>query len=178
MNLLEQEYNSRCVGPSDINEHLPVLYEYASRCTDVVEMGVYNGNSTSAFLYANVKLRSYDVLATDGATRLFEIAKEMGKDVEYFTGPEIGNTLTISIDEVDMLFIDTEHTTAQLTKELELHGNKAKKYIAFHDTAGPFGAALNPAIDLFLQTNPHWFKVVERTNNNGLTILERKIAVK
>lgn len=155
MNMLKQEYETRCIGPSDINEHLPFLYEYASRCKDVVEMGVREGNSTAAFLYADVVLRSYDILQTDGAARLFSIAKEMGKDVEYIAGPDVGNTLAITIDEVDMLFIDTEHTTAQLTKELELHGNKAKKYLAFHDTAGPFGAALNPAIDAFIETNPH-----------------------
>ena len=68
----------------------------------------------------------------------------------------------------------------QLKKELELHGNKAKKYLAFHDTV-TFGTrgessghkGLMPAIEGFLQDNPQWAIKHHYKNNNGLLVLER-----
>jgi len=37
-------------APSDINEHLPALREYASKCGTVAELGVRTKVSTYAFL--------------------------------------------------------------------------------------------------------------------------------
>ena len=55
-------YDSCCAAKTDINEHLPTLYEYAKRCQFITEMGVRDGQSTSAFLYANpLRLISYDL---------------------------------------------------------------------------------------------------------------------
>lgn len=78
-------------------------------------------------------------------------------------------------------FIDTLHTYDQLKQELRLHGNKAKKFIAFHDTH-TFGIngedqkdkkGLLPAIIEFMIDNPHWNFKIHKTNNNGMTVLER-----
>ena len=91
------------------------------------------------------------------------------------------DTLKIEIDETDLLFIDTKHTYGQLAKELELHGNRAKKYIIFHDTVtfgnvdmgSSRGRGLMPAIHEFIEKNPHW-KIIEHfDNNNGLTVVGR-----
>jgi len=82
-----------------------------------------------------------------------------------------------------MIFIDTLHTYEQLKQELKLHGNKAQKYIAFHDTH-TFGLrgeidndnkGLLSAIIEFMMENPHWKFYKYKTNNNGLTILKREI---
>jgi hypothetical protein len=62
-----------------------------------------------------------------------------------------------------------------------LHGNKAKKYLAFHDTytfglTGEVGndrKGLMTAIIEFMIQNPHWKFKTHKTNNNGFTILER-----
>jgi hypothetical protein len=79
------------------------------------------------------------------------------------------------------LFIDTLHTYNQLKQELTLHGNKAQKYIAFHDTY-TFGLrgednvdkkGLMTAIIEFMTENPHWKFKIHKTNNNGFTVLER-----
>lgn len=178
---LEEIYNSKCQTHSDINEHLPTLKRYAEECDHVTEMGVRWVVSTYAFMMGRPKtLISIDIdpVEKHGINRedLVNLAKTDNVDFQFV----VGDTTKIEIDETDFLFIDTWHVYQQLKTELTLHGNKAKKYIGFHDTTifetiGEGGLpGLWPAIQEFLDENPHW-EVHERfTNNNGLTILKRK----
>lgn len=186
---------------SDIYMHLPVLYEYAKECEHVTEMGARGGNSTRAFLYANPKkFVSYDYQyetpephlekEVNALIDIFEKAKGLGVNCEY-VGADV---LTIEIEETDLLFIDTWHCYAQLKKELELHADKVRKYIAFHDTFTyglrgegypemdvnhPNRDSLNgnggirKAIDEFLEQNSNWNIVYETEENNGLIVIER-----
>jgi len=161
--------------PSDINEHLETLYNVAMRCESITEFGVRTGISTTAFLCTGKKLTAYDIDKNHEVALLFDVRKNDGFPVEYI----IENTLNIVIEDTDFLFIDTEHTYSQLKLELKLHGNKAKKYIGFHDTQtfGVIGAdgglGLLPAIIEFLIENTEWRFYLHKTNNNGLTIIER-----
>ena len=45
-------YNVLCNTPSDINEHMPTLYQFACTCSHITEMGVREVVSTWAFLNA------------------------------------------------------------------------------------------------------------------------------
>ena len=189
---MEEFYLNLCNTPSDINEHLPVLRHYSSKCKHITEMGVRGVVSTFAFAVANpLVLRSIDLYHPsnwNGEEKLNYIEKYCEKnniDFKFI----LANTLEVEIEDTDFLFIDTLHTYEQLKTELNLHGNKAKKYIGFHDTtlfayqdennsytnklmSGPI-KGLWPAIEEFIIKNPHW-KIEERkTNNNGLTILKR-----
>lgn len=186
--LIQKEYQTELETKSDINEHLHDLYSLACDCTHVTEMGSRFGASTKAFLKAPVSLRAYDLDIHKPLMDLFKIARTVGKDVEYLKG----NTLEILIDPTDMIFIDTWHSQQQLRDELKLHGNAARKYLAFHDThtygvrdeqkdwaANPNRKAmanqgLLPAIIDFLIMNPQWQFKMHKSNNNGLTVLERK----
>lgn len=186
--LIQKEYQTELQTKSDINEHLHDLYSLACDCTHVTEMGSRFGASTKAFLKAPVSLRAYDLDIHKPLMDLFKIARTVGKDVEYLKG----NTLEILIDPTDMIFIDTWHSQQQLRDELKLHGNAARKYLAFHDThtygvrdeqkdwaANPNRKAmanqgLLPAIIDFLIMNPQWQFKMHKSNNNGLTVLERK----
>lgn len=173
---LQNQYNEACALNSNINQHLPKLKFYADQCETICEMGVSDGQSTRAFLNSSASLRSYDLYKNPNVEQLFQFAKTLNKDVEYIQA----NTLEIEIPEVDLLFIDTWHVYKQLAAELTLHGNKAKKYIAFHDThtfgctgENPDELGLLPAIIEFLIKNPHWKFDYHATNNNGLTVLKR-----
>jgi hypothetical protein len=183
--ILEQTYNDLCSRGSDINEHLPVLRQYANECDHITEMGVRWIESTFALLIANPEtLISIDLNhPTDysqGVSRwetLNKCVEEVDTDFTFIQD----NTNTMDIEETDFLFIDTWHVYDCLKVELERHGNKARKYLGFHDTtsfevngetAGHKG--IWPAIQEFLDDNPHWKIKERRTNNNGLTILERK----
>ena len=184
---IEGEYSRVKNTFSDINEHIELLYTLGMECDKICEMGVRDGASTRAFLNTNASLRSYDIELNEEVKMLFQRAKAVGKDVTY----EKANVLNIEIDECDLLFIDTWHSGSQLKRELNIHGDKAKKYLVFHDThtygcrdekqnwrdfadkrpvAGE--GLIKPIVDFVIE-NPHWKFKEFRTNNNGLTVLER-----
>ena len=179
MTALERLYEQNCMTVSDINEHLPTLARYAGECEHVTEMGVRWIVSTYALLMGKPqRMISYDINLCN-----WQPIAEMVQEDTNFTFVR-ANTLDLQIEETDLLFIDTLHNYNQLKRELELHGNKAKKYLMFHDTTSYewIGESYTrsskekgiwPAIEEFLDQNLHW-KIKERfTNNNGLTILVR-----
>jgi tetratricopeptide (TPR) repeat protein len=178
--MIEKEFAAAATTPSDIHEHLPVLYELAKECKHITEMGVRTGVSTRAFLRVDARLISYDIEEDQNVVNLINTARKVGKDATFIEA----DVLKIDIEETDLLFIDTWHTYEQLKQELSLHGNKSRKYLAFHDT-NTFGLkneggeaystsqGLLPAIIEFLMDNPHWRFKKFLTNNNGLTVLER-----
>jgi hypothetical protein len=185
---LQAEYEKEKNTKSDIDEHLYDLHKLASECLHVTEFGSRFGASTKAFLAAPVSLRAYDLSIHAPLMDLFKMARKVGKDVEYTRG----NTLEILIEPTDMIFIDTWHSQKQLREELKIHGNFARKYLAFHDThtygvrdeqtdwaANPNRKALPnqgllPAIIDFVIANPQWSFKMHKSNNNGLTVLERR----
>lgn len=177
-----------CVGhPSDINEHLPLLREFASKCEHVTEIGMRGARgSTVAFLAAQPKeFISWDInpyaIISQAVADLVPLAHRT------FFQPRVGDSLKIHIEETDLLFIDSLHTARQLRDELLRHGldnsrvSKVRKYIAFHDTVtfgekGEDGSepGLRAAIRWFQkeQAFPLWRLVVDARNNNGLAILQ------
>jgi len=188
MSPLEAIYLQKCNHPSDINEHLPTLKKYAEECEHITEMGVRWVVSTFAFMMGNPKtLISYDYDDTPNIGVVYELSEMAGINFRF----EKADTRNLTIEETDFLFIDTLHHYDQLKIELELHGNKARKYIGFHDTTAfefdgeiytndpnaanrEEGKGLWKAIEEFLESNPHWELHERFTNNNGLTILKRK----
>lgn len=164
---IEHRYRELCAEVSDINEHLPILREYADRCNHVTELGVRGCVSLFAFLSS----KASKVVAVD-------IGNVWTPDVEKLQFI-CADDLTIELEETDLLFIDTLHNYNHCIQELRLHGNKVRKYIAFHDT-GIFGKdgddggkGLNFAIREYFDGNPAWRKAYETEKNNGLTIYER-----
>lgn len=175
MNLTEI-YQDVVSTPSDINQHIPILYEYAKRCNHVTEFGVRDGISTMAFLYANPeRLISYDLVRDTEVAMAFKEVRELGKNYDYV----IANVLEIEIEETDLLFIDTYHSEIQLDKELNLHSHKVGHYIIFHDveTYGWIGedggCGILRKILEFLTNHQEWKSVYYTRINNGLLILKR-----
>lgn len=175
MNILKYEYQKVCDIPSDINEHLFFLYTFAKTCNSVTEFGVRSGASTRAFLYANVKLRSYDLFIDSELDLLFNFAIMHGQNVKYIQA----DTRSLVIEPCDLLFIDTLHTYQQLKKELELHVDMVNRYIVFHDiqsygTIGEdHGLGILPAILEFLRDHSNWKVKDIFTNNNGILVIEK-----
>jgi hypothetical protein len=173
---LEYEYQLVCRGPSDINEHLPVLREYAAKCKHVTELGTRFGNSTIAFMAARPeKFVTYDVCPNDKLEYLDLVAQQAGINYECkIVNPQ-------EIEETDLLFIDTDHHVEQCSKELALHADKVRKYLIFHDVVSfwekgqghEVGGGLRYAIEPFMETHLEWKQVYRAENNNGLLILER-----
>lgn len=186
---IQEKYLEKCRKRSDINELLPTLNEYANKCNHITEMGTRYFVSTYAFLNSNADVISYDI---ESQPSNFDECKILcAKENKNFTYI-IEDVLKIEIEETDFLFIDTWHEYGQLKKELELHADKARKYIGFHDTttyahvgetqywdvkaSGGFSETdkgLWDAIEEFLKDNPQWIIDVKLEHNNGLTILKR-----
>lgn len=166
-------------GPhsDDIIEHLPTLTTLASQCDHVTEMGFRVGTSFAAILKGKPKKAiSYDIAIADGVKHAWSQLKTEDTDFQIIEA----DTREIEIEETDMLFIDTLHTYDQLKTELELHGDKARKYLVFHDTVtfgqkGEDGKSpgLLRAIEQFILKDCNWLVSAHHKNNNGLMILER-----
>lgn len=177
---IDQKYQEKCNTHSDINEHLPVLFELASECKTVTEFGVRDVVSSYAFAKASPKkLTCIDIYRSKNIDTFLQECIKENIDAEFIQQ----STLDIDIAEVDLLFIDTLHTYKQLAAELALHANKAQKYIVLHDTI-TFGhrdeietdestKGLVPALAEFLQQNTNWKELKTYVNNNGLTVLYR-----
>ena len=192
MEKIEEKFLLNKNTTSDINEHLDVLHEYSLKCNHITEMGIRWGSSTWAFLMSNPKkLIGYDITKTEEISEIINICSEYNMNFTFFKE----DVLKITIEETDLLFIDTLHTYNQLINELNLHSSKVKNYIILHDTVS-FGhhdeiiyghasdlikeqkvnkQGLVNAIQDFLNSElgKSWKIEKEFKNNNGLTILKK-----
>jgi hypothetical protein len=191
-----------CRRPSDINEHLPTLFNYARECESVIELGVRGCVSSWAFLYgllnnnkANKKILLND-LTECNVNELVNVARSLNVHVNYVWIDD----LKLEVDGMyDLTFIDTWHIYGQLKRELDKFSKITKKYIIMHDTeidgiqgetirnnwdavkqsqetgftVEEINSGLQKAIDEFLESNKDWRIKEVYKNNNGLTILER-----
>lgn len=202
MDVIQARYMYLCKSSSDINEHLPTLYKYATECESILETGVrgcisswalvnglmHNGKSSRQIL-----LNDITPCPIDG---LLSVTKNLDIHVKY----EWINNLNLNLTEsVDLTFIDTWHVYAQLKRELAKFAPLTKKYIIMHDTTvdeiygetirvgwnpeqqsresgfpvNEITRGLWPAVEDFLAANPDWILKERFTNNNGLTVLAR-----
>jgi hypothetical protein len=201
---LRNKYESLCKEKSDINEHLPTLYNLAKDCESIIELGVRGVVSSYALTYglvnnnSNIKKILLNDIQKCDINELLIHTKKLNIDVSY----QWINDLDLEIkDNYDMTFIDTWHVYAQLKRELNKFSQFTNKYIIMHDTEvdGILGETirnkwnardqskntgfnideinkgLKPAIDEFLTNNKSWKLKQKFTNNNGLTILEKII---
>ena len=172
----EKEYQKACAKDTDMCEHLPWISEITSRCKHATEFGVGYAQSTRGFLRQDIEMHSYDINVYPETDAYFKAAIAGGRNVTL----HVQSTLKANIDPTDVLLVDSYHSYDQVVQELALHSHKVKKYIFFHDTTlfgdrgqgGEKGVWL--AIDEFLSTHPEWQLVERKTNNNGMTLIERK----
>ena len=156
----------------DICEHFSTIIKYGRQCDHITEFGVRWIVSTWGWLYSKPKkLICYDIENPsnwgEDITDVYDTSKKIDVDFSFFQE----NTLNVEIEETDLLFIDTEHTYEQLSSELKLHGNKSKKFLAFHDTTL---YPLRKAIEEFIKENEHWLIIEDHQNNNRFMILKRQ----
>lgn len=178
---LESLMRQRCLQPSDINEHLPLLWDYAFSCAVICEFGVRAGNSTIAFLAG---------LEAGGSRKLPGVLHSWDIEPPQFERPalspwvvwdfRIGDTAHLKdFPECDLLFIDTAHTHVHVTAELQ-YQDRVRRWIVFHDTVlyGDVGMDGKPGVrhaaQDFLAKNDRWQAIEDHHNCNGLLVLEKR----
>ena len=184
--MIKNKYKQHCETASDINELLPYLKQYADKCNSICELGVRTVVSTYAFLNSTAKIvYGYDIETQPEVEECKQLCKKENKNWTFIEA----DVLQIELPIVDFIFIDTFHTAAQCIKELELHADKATKYIGFHDTTTywEMGESSYPAvehtgmnsthglryaIEPFLKAHPEWIIDLKLEFNNGLLILK------
>jgi hypothetical protein len=203
---MEKKYNSLCISPSDINEHLPVLYKYAKECESVIECGVRGCVSSWALVFGLLnnnkeikKILLNDKMECD-IDELLNETKTLPIEISYQWKNDLDLELT---SNYDMVFIDTWHVYGHLKRELAKFGPITNKYILMHDTTideidgetircgwdankqseetgytvDEIRSGLDKAIINFLETNTDWELAEKLTNNNGLTVLIKKFKI-
>jgi hypothetical protein len=175
---LAAAYQRACEAASDINEHLPTLYRYASVCRHVTEFGTRGGVSTLALLRAMPeRLVAYDLCRSPAVEDLEKLALLQG--IHFSFRQE--DTRRADIEPTDLLFIDTYHTRAHLEQELAAAGQSVRRYLVFHDTetygeqGEDGGEGLWPAITAFVRRQADWVLLQHSPQNNGLTVFGRGV---
>jgi hypothetical protein len=193
-------YEFSCTEPTDINEHVPKLRALAKQCSSAAELGVSGFASTWGILQglAESPLENKSYLGVD-LNRPRQNWVELAECISQSIGVQYNflekNELELEIDPVDLLFIDSIHTYAHLTYELETFSPKVRKYIAMHDTSEPFTFSdcssyrgdrseyplfINRekrgtwvAVWDFLSKHPEWRLIERHFNSHGFSILKR-----
>lgn len=159
------EYRARCLADSDIKMHMPRLRREAQG--NILELGVRYGNSTSALLagvnYKGGHLYSVDMNDCSHAVspnERWSFIQADSLDYEKIHSQIQG--------EIDILFIDTNHTYERTRDELNLWGNITKEQIFLHDTDS-FGGVRKAMLEYCEKRNLMFWLI---PGSNGLGIIK------
>lgn len=149
------------------------------------------------FLRGQAKLVQVDPVSHPNIFAFGRECKAEGLDVVFHNQSD----LECPMEPTDLLFIDTWHIYGQLKRELERWHSSVATYIVLHDTTVDewYGETIRcrwnaedqsrasgipveeirkglwPAVEEFLVEHPEWKLRERRTNNNGLTVLQRNV---
>jgi hypothetical protein len=199
---VETAYDVACKEASDINEHLPTLYQLGLQCSHITEF-VYGHNVHSSWAFARCLLRREHTLFVSVRNKdnknIRQVQKVCRKEGIKHRSMLFSNSLEVPLFPTDLLFIDTWHVYGQIKRELKTWAPMVSKYIVLHDTAidDQLGETMRTwsyipyllwstgytieelirgltyGIQQFLDQNPEWRLFKRFQNNNGLTILKR-----
>lgn len=153
------------------------INKYIGSCDSYMELGTHQGGTASAALLNKPsKVILVDIDLSKYRKFLEPIATKFSADNNiYFTTIESDSTSLRTINQVDMLLIDSLHKPQHMEKELAVHGINTRKYIIAHDTSivnGRQNDCLFTCLSNYASANG--WKVIERgTTNVGYTVLGR-----
>lgn len=166
--------------PSDFHEHVAFIRDIATGCESVTELSKWG----KPFLIAAAAGKPKKLISVSpGKKAEWPGIAHVAKGHTEFVGV-IGDSLTVEIEETDLLFCDTDHTADRVYGELTKHAPKVRKRIAIHtttvygETGDNGGPGVLPAIRRFVREHPEWTVWKRFNNNNGLMVLSRDPADK
>ena len=159
----------RISAKTDISEHLTTLYMLAveHQCKKILELGTRTGESTLALCAAarvtGGRVHSIDIEPCYEAVNRIDSA-ELDSYWRFIQQDDMKADWT---EQVDMLFIDTDHTYSHTLAELQKYEPLTAKLVVMHDVVHdpPVKFA---AMEYFAGKN---CRIYEYLNNNGLLVV-------
>ena len=142
MKYVAEKYSELCKTPSDINEHLPILYNHAKKCESVFETGVRGAISSWALIYgllSNKDISAPRIFMNDiyecDLTEILEKTKKLDIKISY----KWCNNLTLDFDKEKQsdVRIESQGIIFIMNKESEQLAKGAK--IDYLDTLNESG---------------------------------------
>jgi hypothetical protein len=168
--------------PRDLDQHMKTLRDLAMKVDRITEFTARR-ESTVAFAAGlsqkGAALTSYQ---SENDTVLAKLNGLLPSD-KSVTVHRCDNSDSIAtIEETDLLFLDTEHTYDKLSEELRKFGPSTKRFIVCHDTAefGESGTDGRPAFGLmtairdYCKDHREWSVIRHDMHQYGLTVLGRQ----
>lgn len=165
---IEEKYQELLKIPSDVNQNFPLIRKSVEKGDRVVELGVRNCVSTWALLAGEpAALISVDVAnpPQENLQEVKDAAKEAGIVFRFIQE----DSLILSIETMDVLFLDTLHLYSHLMKELWRYSGGVKKRIIFHDWKIP---EVRSCVQDFLYCTD-WELEEVSWGSNGLAVVKR-----
>jgi glycosyltransferase involved in cell wall biosynthesis/predicted Zn-dependent protease len=165
-------YEAACAAPSEVRQHLPALYELASCCRHVTELGGA-GPATKALLFAQPD--QLDCYGPGKGPEVYRLQALAGRTMFHFHKTEVAQA---EVGETDLLLLHAGPDDAELSELLLRRAGRVRQYLVLlHHTprsrqAIPEGEReLPPGVQGLLAGGT--FRLGERyADNPGLTVLE------
>jgi hypothetical protein len=170
---LQQLFDQAVSTGSDLNVHLPKLFDLAKECPRILEIATRN-QSTVAFLHAKPQNLASLNSAKGNDPVLDALESRAGESTLAIAKADC---MAYEPEEVDLLFIDEGHTADRVYAQLDRFGTKTTRYIVLHDTvvfgeSGENGGpGILPAVRRWLKEHPEWSVIYHTREQHGLTVL-------
>ena len=158
--------------------YLFTLATLARDCEHLTEFGIHGGESTIAFLHGlsnkNAHLRSYH---PERIPLIEQLAQHtLNTDWRYHWAEP---TSLESIEETDLLLLNTRPIHSQLQRELSLHAGHVRRFLViphterFAETGADSGPGLTRVLLDWVTRQPEWKIEACSLEHGGLTVLKR-----
>lgn len=146
------------------------IHQLARHCDSYKELGAFQGVSAAAAMLGNPGMH-YVELVDVTFERLLphqQVFKTFAGRLNLYQISSVSSD--ISVVPVDMMLVDSLHTAAHVSKELEIHAPHVKKYIVFHDAKYK---PIKQVIDKFVSKNKAWQYLTYDDRSFGYAVIEK-----
>lgn len=165
----------------DLDQHMPKLRELAEQCNAVAEFSKRRESTVALASSRPAIFRSWQAERHSIINRAVKWLNDEGCSASFsnVNSDQVSAEEFAAAGPFDLLFIDTVHTFARLSHELQTFGPHVSRYIVMHDTelhgnkGSDGGPGLLAAIRQFVQANPKWSVVYHTRHQYGLTVISR-----
>jgi GT2 family glycosyltransferase/Flp pilus assembly protein TadD len=164
-------YQAACSTSSDIHEHLPTLFDLASRCRHVTELGTNTGLATTALLFAQP-----DTLVCYGPVKWPQLQR-----LQVLAGRTRFHFRQVAewpdqMEETDLLLIQDAGDPTRLQEALDHLAGKVGKYLVLHGLhsqggIGPCTGDLGLILENLLASGRFRLEQAAAKESGGLIIL-------